>query len=67
MGDLKTSVGHNNYQIMKGKFGLCDINERGGKIIEFCELNEMVIMNTFFEVLLRRQYTWKAPRNISKH
>lgn len=50
-----------------GKFGLGNTNERGEKIIEFCEQFEMIITNTMYEVPKRRRYTWKAPGDKSRH
>lgn len=44
-----------------GKFELVNTNERGEKMIKFCEPFEMIITNTMYEVPKRRRYTWKAP------
>lgn len=48
-GDFNACVGceeTNN----SGKFGLGKSNERGKRLIKFCEQQEMMISNTFFEV-----------------
>ena len=42
-------------------------NERGQRLIEFCNENNMVIMNTWFQQPLCRLYTWKSPGDISRN
>ena len=44
-----------------GKFGLGIRNEAGQRLIEFCQENELVIANTFFQQHKRRLYTWTSP------
>ena len=44
-----------------GKFGLGVQNEAGQRLIEFCQENELVIANTFFQQQKRRLYTWTSP------
>lgn len=60
MGDFNAKVGsvHNN---IVGKFGLGDRNERGTRLIQFCEENKLVVTNTWHQHPLRRRYTWKSP------
>lgn len=50
-----------------GTFGLGSINQRGEKLIEFCEQFQFIITNTMFSVLKRRRYTWKAPGDTARH
>ncbi|KAL4100956.1 hypothetical protein QTP88_020980 [Uroleucon formosanum] len=49
------------------KFGLGNTNERGEKMIEFCEQFEMIITNTMYEIPKRSRYTWKASGDKSRH
>ena len=43
------------------KFGLGVQNEAGQKLIEFCQENAPVIVNTLFQQHKRRVYTWTSP------
>jgi hypothetical protein len=45
----------------KGAFGLGDRNERGDRLIEFCQNEEMVVTNIIIKQPKRRLYSWKAP------
>uniref|UniRef100_A0A8D9DT62 Craniofacial development protein 2 n=1 Tax=Cacopsylla melanoneura TaxID=428564 RepID=A0A8D9DT62_9HEMI len=66
-GDFNASVGEQNFTSnTMGKFGLGKQNERGVRLIEFCEQMDMIITNTFFETPKRRRYTWKAPGDINR-
>ena len=44
-----------------GKFGLGIWNEAGQRLIEFCQENALVIVNTLFQQHKRRLYTWTSP------
>ena len=44
-----------------GKFGLAMWNEAGQRLIEFCQENALVIVNTVFLQQKRRLYTWTSP------
>ena len=61
MGDFNAKVGCNSYNKITGNFGLGERNERGERLLQFCEENNLVITNTLFEHPLRRRYTWKQP------
>ena len=61
MGDMNAKVGKEKYSSVVGKYGLGERNERGTHLINFCEENKLVIMNTFFKQHPRRLYTWKSP------
>ncbi|MCH3809017.1 hypothetical protein LZB34_08895, partial [Campylobacter jejuni] len=36
-------------------------NEAGQRLLEFCQENTLVIVNTFFQQHKRRLYTWTSP------
>ena len=38
-----------------------EVNEAGQRLIEFCQENALVIMNTFFQQHKRRLCTWTSP------
>ena len=44
-----------------GKFGLGVQNEAGQRLIEFCQENSLVIVNTLFQQHKRRLYIWTSP------
>ena len=44
-----------------GKFDLGVQNEAGQRLIEFCQENARVIVNTLFQQHKRRRYTWTSP------
>ena len=67
MGDLNAKVGNVKDSKIIGDFGLAKQNERGQRLIEFCNENNMVIMNTWFQQPLPRLYTWKSQGDISRH
>ncbi|XP_050439147.1 craniofacial development protein 2-like [Adelges cooleyi] len=67
MGDFNASVGkQDSSSNCLGKFGLGKQNERGARLVQFCEQLELTISNTFFQVPKRRRYTWKAPIDIRR-
>lgn len=61
LGDWNSVVGNECVDSIVGKHGLGARNERGDKLIEFCEQFNMWISNTWLEQHKRRLYTWKSP------
>uniref|UniRef100_A0A8D8WPG5 Craniofacial development protein 2 n=1 Tax=Cacopsylla melanoneura TaxID=428564 RepID=A0A8D8WPG5_9HEMI len=61
LGDFNAKVGDTVVEGVTGAFGLGERNERGDRLIEFCQNEEMVITNTTFKLCKRRLYTWAAP------
>lgn len=61
LGDWNAVVGEGEDCKIIGKFGLGRRNNRGSRLIEFCEEHKLVIANTLFENHVRRRYTWKMP------
>ena len=43
------------------KFGLGLQNEAGQRLIEICQENALIIVNTLFQQHKRRLYTWTSP------
>ena len=60
-GDWNAKVGSQEIPGVTGKFGLGMRNEAGQRLIEFCQENALVIVNTLFQQHKRRLYTWTSP------
>ena len=64
MGDLNAKVGSEPFKSIVGKYGLGEKNDRGERLIEFCQHNNLAIANTLFQHPNRRLYTWENPGDI---
>ena len=53
MGDLNAYVGDERYQNIVGMHGLSRRNERGERLIQFCQENKLFIANTWFQQPVR--------------
>uniref|UniRef100_A0A2S2PFK6 Craniofacial development protein 2 n=1 Tax=Schizaphis graminum TaxID=13262 RepID=A0A2S2PFK6_SCHGA len=65
--DFNAVVGNVADSDVIGKYGLGTRNERGSRLVNFCKQNSFVITNIFFEVPLRRRYTWTAPGDTARY
>ena len=61
IGDCNEKVGSQETPGVTGKFGLGIENEAGQMLMEFCQENTLVIVNTLFQQHKRRLYTWTSP------
>ena len=61
IGDWNAKGGSQETPGVTGKFGLGVWNEAGQRLIEFCQENTLVIVNTLFQQYKRRLYTWTSP------
>ncbi len=61
IGDFNAKVGKGSTAGCIGAHGLGQRNERGDRMIEFADKNQMIVCNTFFQQHPRRLYTWKSP------
>ena len=61
IGDWDAKVGSQETPGVIGKFGLGIQNEAGQKLIEFSQVNALVIANTLFQQHKRGLYTWTSP------
>ena len=61
IGDQNAKVGSQETPGGTDKFGLGVQNEAGQSLIEFCQENTLVIVNTLFQQHKRRLYTWTSP------
>lgn len=67
MGDFNAKIGEGGGTEFVGPFGLGVRNERGEMLNTFVTEEEMVILNTFFQLPARRLYTWKSPADKPDH
>ncbi|GFO19307.1 craniofacial development protein 2-like [Plakobranchus ocellatus] len=61
MGDFNAKVGTEKVDDIVGKHGLGITNERGEKLIEWCQANNIIVGNIWFQQPPRRKWTWKSP------
>ena len=61
IGDWNSKVGSQETPRVTGKFGLGVQNEAGQRLIDFCQENALVIVNTLFQQHNSRLYTWTSP------
>lgn len=57
MGDFNAKVGKVKVEAHTGSFGLGERNNRGDRLVEFCQVRNLMITNTFFKLPDRRLYT----------
>ena len=61
IGNWNGKLIHQEISGVTCKFGLGVQNEEGARLTEFCQVNTLVIANTFFQQHKRRLYTWTSP------
>lgn len=66
MGDFNAKIGSGRVDSTVGGFGLGDRNERGDRLVEFCQTKRFVVTNTWFKHPPRRIYTWRSPQDSSE-
>ncbi len=67
MGDFNAKVGKSHQPPTTGKYGLGEQNDRGERLIQFCEEHNLVIGNTFFQHPQRRLYTSSSPGDMYRN
>jgi hypothetical protein len=67
MGDFNAKVGEGAVEGVTGKHGLGERNEAGDRLLEFCAANDLIVSNTWFQLLKRRLYTWTSPDGNSRN
>ena len=67
MGDFNAKVGGEKHTSVTGRHGLGERNERGTRLIHFCEQHNLSIMNTYFDLPARQKYTWKSPGDVTRN
>ena len=70
MGDFNANIGVRNIKDnMKctGPFGTGNRNERGERLLDFAEENNLVVTNSFFFKAANRYWTWEASGGVTKN
>jgi hypothetical protein len=69
MGDFNAKIGDDNKGIERcvGKHGMGTMNQNGERLLELCELTNMVISSTFFPHKNIHKSTWISPDNHTKN
>ncbi|XP_030753182.1 craniofacial development protein 2-like [Sitophilus oryzae] len=63
LDDMNAKIGQGSCGKCIGRYGLSERNERGDRLLKYCQENSMIITNTYFKLPKRRLYTWKSPRD----
>lgn len=61
MGDFNAKIGKGKFENLVGPYGLGIRSERGDRLLEFCQEENVAITNTWFQLPPRRLYTWRSP------
>lgn len=67
MGDFNAKIGEDIVHGVVGRFGLGERNERGDRLVQFCQEQKLIIANTLFKLPPRRLYTWTSPAHTAKN
>ncbi|GFO17844.1 craniofacial development protein 2-like protein [Plakobranchus ocellatus] len=67
MRDFNAKVGDKRVRDVVGPSGIGTVNERGSRLIEWCQVNDFTISNTWYQNHPRRQWTWKSAGDRSRN
>ena len=70
LGDFNGKVGANGIDIYPencGKFGLGTMNDEGERLLNFCALNNLAVMNTMYKQRKNRLITWISPDGLTRN
>ena len=70
MGDFNAKIGvrnTNDKMICTGPFGTGNRNERGERLLDFAEENNLVVTNSLFFKAANRYWTWEAPGGVTEN
>ncbi|GFO36830.1 craniofacial development protein 2-like protein [Plakobranchus ocellatus] len=67
MGDFNAKVGDEIVEDIVGPSGIGTVNEPGSRLIERCQVNDLIITNTWYQNHPRRQWTWKSSGDRSRN
>ena len=69
IGDFNSKIGNDStgYEDVMGKFGMEDRSERGERMLEFCQRNQLSITNTYYYHRVQLRHTWTHPDGMHKN
>ncbi|KAJ2952534.1 hypothetical protein O0L34_g6852 [Tuta absoluta] len=67
LGDFNSKVGEGTVQDIVDGYGLGVRNDRGDRLVQFCQEEQLVVTNTYFKLPPRRLYTWTSPAHSPTH
>ncbi|KAK3795889.1 hypothetical protein RRG08_040685 [Elysia crispata] len=67
MDNFNANIGDEKHKAMAGRHGPSDRNQRGTRLIYFCEEHKLAIMDTYFKLPKRQLYTLKSPAEITRN
>ena len=72
LGDFNARVGRRDgvndmWRLVQGRHGIGTCSEAGEQCLEFCAVNSLTIMNTWFEKPQVHVATWKHPATKQPH
>ena len=68
MGDFNAKIGNDNkgYEDTLGKNGIGVLNDNGQRLIDFCQLNDLVTGGSLFQHKDIHKVTWIVPNGLIK-
>ena len=69
MSDFNAKIGNDNkgYEDILGIHGIGVLNDKGQRLIDFCQLNDLIIGGSLFQHNDIHQTTWIAPNGLIKN
>ena len=71
MGDINAKVGKAKHEKIVGDYGLGNRNERGDRLINFCQEQNLCILITYFKHPPRREHLekpwWRQKKSNKLH
>ncbi|GFN80434.1 craniofacial development protein 2 [Plakobranchus ocellatus] len=67
MGDFNAKIGNERVEDIFGPSDIGTVNEHGSRLIEWCQVNDFTITNTWYQNHPRRQWTMKSPGDRSRN
>ncbi|GFN80446.1 craniofacial development protein 2-like protein [Plakobranchus ocellatus] len=67
MGDFTAKVRDERIEDVVGPSSIGTVNERGSRLIEWCQINDFTTTNTWYQNHPRRHWTWKSPGDRSRN
>ena len=67
MGDFNAKAGNLPEKPVVDPDGLGNGNDKGDKLVDWCQINSFSLCSTMFQKLLNKQWTWQTPNGVSRN